>query len=348
MLRHRRYIVFIVPIALLVYNQFSHLFKLTTTSDVVEISDHPWPVNSTKTAAAAATTATVHKRALRNETKPNGTREHTDNVIFTGDRNTKSPFASIDIVKTEDEAYRDVTRNDERVESCLAIKIHEKGHWNHLSSASASDVLDDIRVKQQYFPREIDWMKGFNLLANFNKTQCNGTLNGEMYITGIGNQCGCDASGFRPTYSTWVYEEDGINVTTPQHSILRLAHRLIKNNSTLCFAGDSIDLQLYQSIERQIQRLENLQQLYFNTSLNVSLETREVPVNYNTQCGKIHAGFRPCGFKAMSSLKEMLFRSRYESDSGRIGVVRYIKFYGWSPCGSNLFMLMIMLPRELL
>jgi hypothetical protein len=311
---HRRYIVFIVPIALLFYTQLSHLFQLTTTGDFVDIGDHPWSATSTKAAA-------VHKRVVRNETKP---LEDTDRIAFTGDANTKSQFVSADI-----------ETDDERVESCLAIKVHEKGHWR-ISSVNSSDVLDDIKVKQQYFPREIDWMKGFGLPPSFNKRQCNGTKNGEMYITGIGNQCGCDVSGFRPTYSAWVYAEGGIDVTVPQPWTLRLAQRLIKNNSTLCFAGDSIDLQLYQSIQRQIQRLGSLQQLHFNTSLNISIETREVPVNYNTQCGSIHAGLRPCGFKAMKSLKEMLFRSRYESDSDRVGVVRYIKFYGWSPCGSYL------------
>jgi hypothetical protein len=311
---HRRYIVFIVPIALLFYTQLSHLFQLTTTGDFVDIGDHPWSATSTKAAA-------VHKRVVRNETKP---LEDTDRIAFTGDANTKSQFVSADI-----------ETNDERVESCSAIKVHEKGHWR-ISSVDSSDVLDDIKVKQQYFPREIDWMKGFGLPPSFNKRQCNGTKNGEMYITGIGNQCGCDVSGFRPTYSAWVYAEGGIDVTVPQPWTLRLAQRLIKNNSTLCFAGDSIDLQLYQSIQRQIQRLGSLQQLHFNTSLNISIETREVPVNYNTQCGSIHAGLRPCGFKAMKSLKEMLFRSRYESDSDRVGVVRYIKFYGWSPCGSYL------------
>lgn len=120
--------------------------------------------------------------------------------------------------------------------------------------------------------------------------------------------------------------------STTQHSVLRLVHRLIKTNSTLCFAGDSIDLQLWESIQRQLSRLNRLRHLHFDSSLDVSFETREIPVSYSSPCGNLAAGFRPCGFKQMKSLKEIVLRNNlYSNNVDRVGLLRYIKFYGWSP-----------------
>ena len=131
-------------------------------------------------------------------------------------------------------------------------------------------------------------------------------------------------------------ELDDSSFTRTEHSILCLVKRLIKSNYTLCFAGDSIDLQLYESIFRQLQRLEGLQQKYFNASLSFHFRTREIPVKYNQPCGLLHAGFRPCGYgyKSMKQLKETIVESR--SESAGVGLIRYIKFYGWSPWVSVL------------
>ena len=129
-------------------------------------------------------------------------------------------------------------------------------------------------VQQQFYSREKDWMRGLNLPPSFNNTQCaTGTEPGEYYLTGIGNQCGCGNGRFHPTYSSWIANDATLisnskSEQLQEHSILRLVKRLIKSNYTLCFAGDSIDLQLYESVFRQLQRLEGLQQKYFNASLS--------------------------------------------------------------------------------
>jgi hypothetical protein len=219
----------------------------------------------------------------------------------------------------------------------------------HHLPVSSDKILQDTSIQHQYYPKEIDWIVGTNSPPSFDKHQCTNNGKGEFYLTGLGNQCGCDASGFHPSHSSWIYNsekesddtENSNDIQTTimpsdEQSVLRLVQRLIKSNSTLCFAGDSIDLQLYQSIERQLQRLEGLEQLYYNKSLDVSFETREVPVNYSTPCGALHAGFHPCGFKRMTSLKETLVRSKSSKLGGGIGLIRYIKFYGWSPWVSSV------------
>ena len=96
---------------------------------------------------------------------------------------------------------------DVRLQSCSALKAHEKGHWHHVSSnnISTSAIFYAAEVQQQFYSREKDWLRGLNLPPSFNNTQCAaGTEPGEYYLTGIGNQCGCGNGRFHPTYSSWI------------------------------------------------------------------------------------------------------------------------------------------------
>lgn len=319
----RHLITFLLPIALVLFIQFSRLLELMSSSESVhDKTDQPLHVRRQEQPNARNISELVNTNQ--------------DDIL--GDTRGSIHTAS-DSNSSENIAIQSKTGAAEvdRSGSCLALKAHEKGHWHHNRVDNFSVALDKISIQQQYYPREIDWIKGTNLPPNFNKHQCNDTNPGEYYLTGLGNQCGCDASGFRPSFSSWVYNKAEDVIYATENSVLRLANQLIKTNSTLCFAGDSIDLQIYQSIQRQLERLRGLQQFHFNRSLNVSFKMREIPVDYSRPCGKLHAGFRPCGFKAMTSLKETVLAD-YNDDKS-VGLVRYIKFYGWSPVSLLLVIL---------
>ena len=182
----------------------------------------------------------------------------------------------------------------------------------------------------------------------------------------MGNQCGCGTRGFQPSHSIWVYDNDTINSTTflgVRHNpgntnrtkssnpvqlhpylgsaTIRLAQRTSKANATLCFAGDSIDLQFYRAIENNLRRLIQLQQLQdTNTPFNIYLTTSNVAVNHTTKPGSIRAGHRPSaedpyhGFRLMDVIEETMVYMDEDSVEGRglrVGRFRYYKFYGWSP-----------------
>ena len=324
----RYFIICLLPITLFLFMQFSRLLKLTSSfeaaTDEIDAPLHGGrqiKFNANKTS-----------RTARKGQNPNGT------SISAKNRMNEAQSLSLRLRMQQNEMSTANVSNQSKADdakdgpppgSCLALKEHEKGHWIHVRLDNSSVVLEHKQIYKQHYPRELNWMKGIELPPNFNKHQCNGANPGEYYITGLGNQCGCDASGFHPSYSSWVYNKTEHGTYSTENGVLRLANRLIKTNSTLCFAGDSIDLQIYQSIQRQLERLQGLRQCHFNTPLNVSFELREVPINYSRPCGKLHAGLRPCGFAAMKNLKETVLTHRDYIEN--VGLVRYIKFYGWSP-----------------
>ena len=175
------------------------------------------------------------------------------------------------------------------------------------------------------------------------------------------NQCGCGTSGFQPSHSIWVYNNDTINKPTfvgvgpkpgttnrtkPSNTaqlhpylgsaILRLTKRISKANATLCFACNSIDLQFYKAIENNLRRLAQLkEQHHMNKPYNISLVISKIPVNNTTKPGNTRAGHCPFGgFTLMADIEETiaLFNDyNIEGNSHYVGRFRYYKFYGWSP-----------------
>lgn len=316
----QKHLIFLLPIALLASIQIVHLAAITSNSaESGWIEDH----------------GTQHDPTdyLRQE-HANRTRTPTNAARSMNVRN--GPFT-----------VTDFTQPHKKLESCIDLIAHEKGHWLHhpRTTSNISTVLNDSSTRHQYFPNEINWIKGIDLPSSFQPKPCIGQ--GEAYTSRLGNKCGCGTREFEPTHSPWVYPTDGESTTSHpgdeaaphSNSIVRLVHRLINSDATLCFAGDSIDLQLYDSIHMQLRRFQSLQKFHFNTLYNVSLETREIPVSYRTKCGKLFEGHRPCGFKSMDSIKETLVFVNKESDREKVGRIRYYKFYGWSPWVRLMFLI---------
>jgi len=149
-------------------------------------------------------------------------------------------------------------------EECKALMNHDLGHWEHLydspllnnSNINFLSGLNASLINKTYLPIELDWMRGKELPPNW---ECQGDIE-VMYISQVGHQCGCLMPSFRPSLSTWVLQPvDAATEMIPlSHEIisspsLRLILQLAKENRSLCFAGDSIDLQFYYALKHNIQ-----------------------------------------------------------------------------------------------
>ena len=261
---------------------------------------------------------------------------------------------------------------------CQALMDHESGHWQHYLLDDPSDfkngrasLLNDTSIHKMYFPKEMEWIKGKNL-QNFGT--CTQSINILMYNSNMGHQCGCGVRGFRPTHSVWVRDNTTKNsigmvkqntmnsatTTFPTSSTnhhdnsptFRLVKHLASVDGTLCFAGDSMDFQIYNAMQNNLIRLMQLHQIHnFNTPKPLSIVSREIPVNHTTEPGNINDwylhGHRPPdgdgsflhgrrpppgGFGSMYSILETkAFFSDGNSSQVRRARIRYYMTYGWSP-----------------
>jgi len=182
-------------------------------------------------------------------------------------------------------------------EECKALMNHDLGHWEHLydspllnnSNINFLSGLNASLINKKYLPIELDWMRGKELPPNW---KCQGDIE-VTYISKVGHQCGCLMPSFRPSLSTWVPAVDTSSVVPVDaatemiplsHEIispsLRFIMQLAKENRSLCFAGDSIDLQFYDALRHNLQR-----QIKLQTQINISLHATSIPVNYTNETG---------------------------------------------------------------
>jgi len=198
-----------------------------------------------------------------------------------------------------------------RTNICEALTLHEKGNWQHHyfspnGSEGSIPSWNTSSFQNMYLPQEIDWIEGNKLPSTNSSTTNKCNTRGVMYTSPMGNQCfpWCGVEGFRPSHSVWTVQNSGDNddarMTTTttrgrnnsqQHHYLgspslRLIQRLAKFNETLCFAGDSIDFQIYAALLNNLQRIQLLQSQSDDNRVRISLESREIPVNYTKEYGE--------------------------------------------------------------
>ena len=254
---------------------------------------------------------------------------------------------------------------------CNAILAHEKGHWAEVKQESFIFFMrNNSSFRQLMFPKEKDWMKGFYPWYGFGK--CKKEKNMLMYNGLLGHQCGCGVRGFEPSLPEWIYNTSinpstlsglGITNTNEFHpswtdyyktsATLRLARKLANANATLCFAGDSIDYQIYFGMKNNLKRISQLHNMHFSGSPEiVSILDRLIPVNHTTEPGTMDdwylTGKRPPdgdgsfvngrrpppgGFGSLHSILETkaFFKEVGDSDDVKLARIRFFMTYGWSP-----------------
>ena len=239
------------------------------------------------------------------------------------------------------------THNDEEggvsnyYKSIMLLHLHEEGHWEHQYSQSLH-LSADATINKTYFPTEIEWM----LQGTKNSTwfECRANDDGLIFVSRLGQQCGCGLPDFQPSRSRWISAggtstNTNGTTTTPyadeqiiDSPTLRLVLRLAKANMSLCFSGDSIDFQFYDALRNNINRQRRL----LRNQINISISERySIPVNYTNE-----TGFPPkTGWMVMEKIEEMVVSIKSQrthdddDDDGETYTtrVRYFKMYGWSP-----------------
>mmetsp|Transcript_4989 Transcript_4989/g.10098 ORF Transcript_4989/g.10098 Transcript_4989/m.10098 type:complete len:512 (+) Transcript_4989:131-1666(+) len=222
---------------------------------------------------------------------------------------------------------------------CDALKSHSSGHWHHEYAPVNNKTFDFEDVRMNFFHDEMQWLQGKNI-PSFGMKTCNsyeGMKSGKMYVTKLGNQCGCEVPEFRPSLSKWVPNEtinrkpstDSINENYGVHSSLRLAYNLAQSNySHLCFVGDSIDYSIYDAFKVNLLRTLKLRkdsQLSYKYPV-LSVEEREYEVNVSRTDNGIH--YVPPGWR---QLKRILESEVTLNNSSKTAKFSYFQHYGWSP-----------------
>ncbi|KAL3793881.1 hypothetical protein HJC23_002128 [Cyclotella cryptica] len=252
-------------------------------------------------------------------------------------------------------------------EYCNALLAHEEGHWQHTSYDSFAQLaMNNPSIKRLHFPKELDWLKGRVPSNGFGT--CSWEKNMLMYNGILGHQCGCEVRGFQPSLSEWVYnttarpstldnldENSGFHPSWNEYyktsATLRLARMLANANATLCFAGDSIDYQIYYAMQNNLKRVSQLHAMHYggNPEL-VHVMDREIKVTHSTEPGTMEDWYRtgrrppdgdgsfvtgnrppPGGFGSMYSILET--KAWFENDNlnPKLARIRFFMTYGWSP-----------------
>jgi hypothetical protein len=175
--------------------------------------------------------------------------------------------------------------------NCRDIEQHMQGHWQHKSALTewnSSYEYNSSSYHFDYLPEEVDWLHGKSddwrggcSMGAYQKDK-----RGYMFASPMGNQCGCGTSTFMPVDSQWMW-----NRTTHEskdrkghYYSFQLVEQLAKTNKTMCFVGDSIDLQFYTALVNNILRTQ-----LFESSQNsdrmpkVSVDQRLIPVVYSNE-----------------------------------------------------------------
>lgn len=251
---------------------------------------------------------------------------------------------------------------------CNVLLAHEKGHWEQITSEGfISYMKNNPSFQQQLFPKEKEWMRGNKPWYGYDK--CLREKNTLMYNSMLGHQCGCGVHDFEASLPKWVHDTAsrtnklsdlnmyGMDLSWTEYyktsATLRLAQKLAQTNATLCFAGDSIDYQIYYGMQNNLKRVAQLHSMHFSGRPQlVSVTDRIIPVKYNTEPGTFEnwflTGKRPPdgdgsfvngtrpprnGFGSMHSILETKasFREFDKSGSSNFARIRYFMTYGWSP-----------------
>ena len=156
----------------------------------------------------------------------------------------------------------------------------------------------------------------------------------------MGNQCGCHTSEFQPSDSQWVMDQTLPQHTMPQYAehsspSLRLVERLAKANKTICFVGDSIELQFYTALQNNLIRLELLRKVHgWKHVPGIAVKEVKIPVSYsNDTTGPVDYNKY---WMTMHEIHEATVLLNYDDDSFSSTTLRYIKAYGWSPWNFSL------------
>jgi hypothetical protein len=183
--------------------------------------------------------------------------------------------------------------------SCKSLLLHEEGRWEHQYAPLESNhnFFDNSQQKMSvilsntYHPIEIDWIMMYTTSYRSGWSTCDRDNDGGlMYVSKIGNQCGCGLPEFHPSISQWISDsgnptQPAANISMEHHDIsspsLRLTLELAKGNRSLCFVGDSIDFQFFDALKHNLRR-----QKYLQNQINISISTNySIPVDYTNDTG---------------------------------------------------------------
>lgn len=251
---------------------------------------------------------------------------------------------------------------------CNALLAHENGHWEQITSKEYQSYMkSNPSFHQQLFPKEKEWMRGNKPWYGYDK--CIRQTNVLMYNSMLGHQCGCGVHAFEPSLPKWIHDTtsrtnklydldmNGMDPSWTEYyktsATLRLARQLAQKNATLCFAGDSIDYQIYYGMQNNLKRVAQLHSMHFSGSPQlVNVTDHLIPVTYATKPGTFEdwflTGKRPPdgdgsfvngtrpprnGFGSMHSILETkaYFGEFDKSSSSKFARIRYFMTYGWSP-----------------
>jgi len=247
--------------------------------------------------------------------------------------------------------HRELTstmRLQHRTGDYTALMRHEEGEWQHQYRISSNNTSLKYFIENQtfntsvlcqtYLPQEREWMVGTKVPESYWSTREADRSDGLMYKSFLGNQYGaCQLPEFEPSISTWVSKSHHQQQQTKKNNdyegilspTLRLILRLAQTNQSLCFAGDSIDFQMYDALIHNLQRQRLLQNM-INISMND--ERYVVPVNYTNDTGFPEYE----GWMTISEIKERSVSLSYMNDDNTTmqtysTTIRYFQMYGWSP-----------------
>ena len=218
-------------------------------------------------------------------------------------------------------------------DQCNDLQYHESGHWRHqhfYGKETANVTYMPDTVEKEYLHKESYWLRGHALPVDWVKEGCkeSASTNGQglMYVSTIGNQCGCNADGFRPSHSTWSTsrEYEGYNSASVQ-----LVRNLARYNRTLCFMGDSIDLQFYTALQNNLRRVKLLQDAHGISNMSkhyidIILNSTELPIVYTNETG--FSWFSKPTYRKM----DRIMKTEVSVD-GLPATFMWIKMYGWAP-----------------
>ena len=247
---------------------------------------------------------------------------------------------------------------------------HAKTRGNESTGEPNATATD---ITGRYLPREIGWLQGLRISWEDCKA-VGRKLTGLMYTSQLGNQCGYRVTGFCPSHSEWVLppgNDTGNSVTNaqpetprknrsatrlaadgrpaaadgfgPRHRgdpaddspTLRLVERLATANKTLCFAGDSIDLQFYYALRNNLLCALRLRERdgdrpTARPGANASVAAeRLIPVAYtNATSGPVDYSIY---WMCMREIRETLVTLRRGDGGERVARIWFFKMYGRSP-----------------
>lgn len=146
-----------------------------------------------------------------------------------------------------------------------------------------------------------------------------------MYLSPLGNQCGCGTDAFEPSHSAWTAGavRDAARKRRLSSWAADGAVRLVRAlaGRTMCLVGDSIDLQFYHAAGHGLRRAAALR------GLNITVDVGRDAVNYTEETGR---SYYQKGFRYLDAVE----RTDVTIDGGlrrATASIRYVKFYGWAP-----------------